>query len=160
MLNDFCRASYNIVGILKCRLTDTMGGLLSHMPFLRFIAPKWCNYNETMSLLRKQWKFIDEEITKHELELTDEEPRDLIEAFLLEIASRKGNDSNDIFDRKLLFLFQVSATTVLFLGCILENKENIFRREFVDPVSRSPARWDQNDERHVGDYHIIFVVES
>lgn len=54
----------------------------------------------------------------------------------------------------------MSATTVLFLGRILENKENIFRREFVDPVSRSPARWDQNDERHVGDYHIIFVVES
>lgn len=80
-----------------------MGGLLSHMPFLRFIAPNWCNYNETMSLLRKQWKFIDEEITKHELDLTDGEPRDLIEAFLLEISSRKGNDSSDIFDRKSLF---------------------------------------------------------
>ncbi|XP_046828202.1 methyl farnesoate epoxidase-like [Vespa crabro] len=111
------------------RLTDTMGGLLSHMPFLRFIAPKWCNYDETMSLLRKQWKFIEEEITKHELELTDKEPRDLIEAFLLEIASRKGNDSNGIFDRENLLILcldlllagtkttsDMLAITILFLS--------------------------------------------
>lgn len=112
------------------RIADTMGGLVSHMPFLRFIAPKWCNYDETMRILRMQWKFIDDEITKHELDLTDsEQPRDLIEAFLLEIASRKENNSDEVFDRENLIILcldlllagtqttsDMLAITILFLS--------------------------------------------
>ncbi|KAI4500460.1 hypothetical protein M0802_004422 [Mischocyttarus mexicanus] len=112
-----------------CRVTDTMGGLLSHMPFLRFVAPKWCKYDETMKVLKLQWKFIDDEITKHELDLTDKEPRDLIEAFLLEIASRKENNADEIFDRENLVILcldlllagtqttsDMLAITILFLS--------------------------------------------
>lgn len=78
---------------------DTLGGVISQMPFLRFVIPELSGYNELMRILNNLWSFLDEEIKMHEKELSDE-PRDLIEAFLLEI--RKNNEAEDtIFDREL-----------------------------------------------------------
>lgn len=81
---------------------DTMGGIVSQMPFLRFIVPELCGYNKLMRILVKLWAFLDEEITFHENTLSnDDEPRDLIEAFLREIALQKNDESSEsIFDRE------------------------------------------------------------
>lgn len=82
------------------RLMDTMGGIISQLPFLRFIIPELSGYNELMRILRKLWSFLDEEITLHEKHLTENEPQDLIEAFLLEIASNNNDRKDTIFDRE------------------------------------------------------------
>lgn len=80
------------------RLMDTMGGIISQMPFLRFIIPELSGYNNLMEILRKLWNFLDEEINNHEKHLSGNQPQDLIEAFLLEISSRNGVQNDSIFD--------------------------------------------------------------
>lgn len=78
-----------------------MGGILSQLPFLRFIIPQLSGYNELMRIHKDLWRFLDEEIKIHERELLDDQPCDLIDAFLLEI--RKNNETEDtIFDRELI----------------------------------------------------------
>lgn len=75
---------------------------MSQMPFLRFVIPKLSGYNEIMSILINLWSFLDKEIEIHEKELqSDSQPRDLIDAFLLEV--HKNNENEDtIFDRELV----------------------------------------------------------
>jgi len=82
------------------RLMDTLGGIVSQIPFVRFVIPELSGYNELMRILKNLWRFLDEEIMIHERELSNDQPRDLIDAFLLEI--RRNNENEDtIFDRKL-----------------------------------------------------------
>lgn len=80
---------------------DTMGGVVSQMPFLRFVIPELSGYKELMKILENLWLFLDEEIKIHERELFNDSSCDLIDAFLLEI--RKNDENEDtIFDRKLV----------------------------------------------------------
>ncbi|KAM0736690.1 Methyl farnesoate epoxidase [Formica fusca] len=85
------------------RLMDTLGGVISQMPFLRFIIPELSGYNELMKILKKLWSFIDNEIKMHENEPPDNQPRDLIDAFLSEM-SNKNSDEDTIFDRETLLV--------------------------------------------------------
>lgn len=80
------------------RLMDPLGGVVSQMPFLRFVIPELSGYNELMRILEKLWGFLDEEIKMHESEPSDNKPRDLIDAFLSEM-SNKSDDENTFFDR-------------------------------------------------------------
>ncbi|XP_076286314.1 methyl farnesoate epoxidase [Lasioglossum baleicum] len=86
------------------RLMDTMGGIISQMPFLRFIIPESSGYNDLMKILRKLWSFLDEEISEHEKRLTGNQPQDLIDAFLLEISANNGGRDDTIFDRESLLV--------------------------------------------------------
>ncbi|KAF3425766.1 hypothetical protein E2986_10061 [Frieseomelitta varia] len=81
------------------RLMDTMGGIVSQMPFLRFIVPELSGYNDLMRILQKLWSFLDEEINIHEKQLLENQPQDLIDAFLLEIPSKNTEPSDTIFDQ-------------------------------------------------------------
>lgn len=96
-----CR--YITVCIIHCRLSDTMGGIMSHLPFLRFVIPELSGYNELMSNLRRLWSFLGAEIAEHEASLPDDQPRDLIDAFLMEIKT-KGASEDSIFDREFYIL--------------------------------------------------------
>lgn len=87
------------------RLMDTMGGIVSQMPFLRFVIPELSGYNDLMRILQKLWNFLDEEINIHEKRLSGNQPQDLIDAFLLEIASKNTERGDSIFDREYLLLF-------------------------------------------------------
>lgn len=40
------------------RLTDMSGGMLNQMPFLRFIAPETCGYNQLVDVLVRMWEFL------------------------------------------------------------------------------------------------------
>ncbi|XP_032680692.1 methyl farnesoate epoxidase-like [Odontomachus brunneus] len=84
------------------RLFNTMGGVISQMPFLRFVMPELSGYNDLMRILQKLWSFLDEEIAIHERELSGNQPSNLIDAFLLEIDTDGNNDSN--FDRESLLV--------------------------------------------------------
>jgi len=75
-----------------------MGGLMTSLPFLRFIAPELSGYNNMMRILKILWTFLDEEIKMHERYLTDQ-PHDLIDAFLLKISKNDGHEDT-IFERK------------------------------------------------------------
>ncbi|XP_015438038.1 PREDICTED: methyl farnesoate epoxidase-like [Dufourea novaeangliae] len=86
------------------RLMDPMGGVISQMPFLRFVIPELSGYNELMRILRKLWGFMDEEISEHEKRLAGSSPQDLIDAFLLEISANNGGRDDTIFDRESLLV--------------------------------------------------------
>ncbi|KYN05360.1 hypothetical protein ALC62_03645 [Cyphomyrmex costatus] len=86
------------------KLMDTMGGAVSQMPLLRFVIPELLGYKELMEILENLWSFIDEEIKIHERELSNDQPRDLIDAFLLEIRKNDKNEKNTIFDRENLLI--------------------------------------------------------
>lgn len=134
------------------RLTDALGGVISQMPFLRFVIPELSGYNGLMRILENLWSFLDEEIKIHEKELPDDriQPRDLIDAFLLEI--RKINENEDtIFDRENLLILCLDlflagsktttdtlATTFLFLSL---NPEwlKVLQAELDSVVGRSRA---------------------
>lgn len=77
---------------------DTLGGIVSQMPFIRFVFPELSGYNKLIRILEKLWNFLDEEIKVHEMKLSNQ-PHDLIDAFLLEISNKK-EDKNTIFDRE------------------------------------------------------------
>ncbi|XP_015598468.1 methyl farnesoate epoxidase [Cephus cinctus] len=84
------------------RVMDTMGGLVSQMPFLRFLIPELSGYNELVRIHEKFWAFIDEEITNHDMKLDINLPQDLIDTFLIEISRNKSADS--IFNRENLLI--------------------------------------------------------
>ncbi|OXU31223.1 hypothetical protein TSAR_014757 [Trichomalopsis sarcophagae] len=87
------------------KLTDTVGGVMSHMPFLRFVVPELSGFNELMSNLQKLWGFIGLEIDEHESSLSKDQPRDLIDAFLMEIRAKGvGCEEDSIFDRENLLI--------------------------------------------------------
>lgn len=79
------------------------------MPFLRFVAPELSGYSELMSNLGRLWAFLRDEIAEHEASLpSEDQPRDLIDAFLMEIRTRAKlgeGDEGSIFDRELLLYF-------------------------------------------------------
>lgn len=83
-------------------MTDTLGGIVSHMPFLRFVIPELSGYKELSTNIKKLWEFIGYEIDSHEKELTSDVPKDLIDAFLLQIRSQKDSDQqhDSIFNSK------------------------------------------------------------
>lgn len=110
------------------KLMDTMGGVMSQMPFLRFIIPELSGYNKLLKILDNLWRFIDEEIKMHESTSLQDKPRDLIDAFLSEI-SKNDKTENTIFDRENLLILCLDlfmagsntttdtlATTFLFLS--------------------------------------------
>lgn len=102
---------YICINVSSChRLMDTMGGIISQMPFLRFIIPELSGYNKLMKILRKLWNFLDEEINIHEKQLSGNQPQDLIEAFLLEISSKNGIQNDSIFDSEYFFFMR----TIMF----------------------------------------------
>lgn len=41
------------------RTTDMCGGVLNHLPLLRYVAPNLIGYNRTVDTLRRLWAFID-----------------------------------------------------------------------------------------------------
>ena len=40
-------------------IVDMSGGLLNQMPFLRYIAPGACKYNQIVEILNRMWKFLE-----------------------------------------------------------------------------------------------------
>ncbi|XP_014230693.1 methyl farnesoate epoxidase-like [Trichogramma pretiosum] len=89
------------------RTNDTMGGIISFMPFLRFIIPELSGYNHLVSTHEKLWGFLDEEIKLHEENLPTSQPRDLIDAFLMEIRDQThsaNREEQSIFDRENLLI--------------------------------------------------------
>ncbi|KAK0086071.1 hypothetical protein PV325_000574 [Microctonus aethiopoides] len=85
------------------RTNDTLGGIVSHLPILRFIIPELSGYNNLMAVLQTIWIFIGEEIDDHlETLKINEQPNNLIDAFLLELSSKDSLNSS--FDREELIV--------------------------------------------------------
>ncbi|XP_008549892.1 methyl farnesoate epoxidase-like [Microplitis demolitor] len=96
---------------------DTLGGIISHFPFLRFIIPELSGYTSLMKVLHTLWNFIDDEIENHLKEFQFNQPaNNFIDAYLLE--SYDANSKQCLFDRKELIvicldLFMAGSKTTI-----------------------------------------------
>ncbi|XP_011495207.1 PREDICTED: probable cytochrome P450 303a1 [Ceratosolen solmsi marchali] len=89
------------------RVNDMLGGLMSHLPFLRFFIPKLLGYNDLVTMLDRLWSFFNDEIDNHMANLPQDDPRDLIDRYLMEI--KKGTNEEATkeeinFDRENLLV--------------------------------------------------------
>ncbi|XP_043286450.1 methyl farnesoate epoxidase-like [Venturia canescens] len=84
------------------RITDTLGGLVSQIPVLRYIIPELCGYNNLISVLEKLWAFIGDEIDKHEADARSNNhgANDLIDACVSEMIRGRSDPESQTFDRK------------------------------------------------------------
>ncbi|XP_033218260.1 methyl farnesoate epoxidase-like [Belonocnema kinseyi] len=100
------------------RHTSAAGGLLDHMPFLRFFIPEYSGFNALKKCHGGIRKFLESELARHKEIKAEGVHNDMIGAYLEEIEKRK-NDSTSIFNELELF-----ALIKDFFGAGLETTNN------------------------------------
>ncbi|XP_070497740.1 probable cytochrome P450 305a1 [Chironomus tepperi] len=96
----------------RSKAFDISGGILSHMPWLRFIAPEATGYNLINDLNSKFYGFFLEYVEEHLRTYSDAKSNDdLIYAFLKEMKKREGH-ANSTFTIKQLIMIILD----IFLG--------------------------------------------
>lgn len=97
------------------------GGILSHIPWLRHIAPNWTGYNLITSFNKELYDVLMETINAHKADYDDEKSRDdLIYAYLKEMKEQKSNVSSNYTELQLtmvildLFLAGFSTVNITF----------------------------------------------
>lgn len=79
---------------------DMYGALFSHFPILRFLAPEFSGYNRYLEVHVLMFDFIERAVNKHKKDFkVENEPRDLLDAYLREL---KSADKKDSFSEKQL----------------------------------------------------------
>ncbi|KAI8426385.1 hypothetical protein MSG28_005232 [Choristoneura fumiferana] len=82
--------------IKRCfKVVDMSGGILNFMPFLRYIIPGPIGYTEMMEIHDILYKFIRETIKEHEANIDVQNPRDVIDAFIIESIENKTDAFSD-----------------------------------------------------------------
>ncbi|KAG8038495.1 hypothetical protein G9C98_006191 [Cotesia typhae] len=71
--------------------SNVSGGLLNYLPFLRLLAPKSSGYEAIHDRLLRMWAFFAEEVKSHKKTRKEGINRDLIDAYLEEIETRRNN---------------------------------------------------------------------
>ncbi|KAJ1525347.1 hypothetical protein ONE63_010165 [Megalurothrips usitatus] len=144
------------------RRTDGSGGLLNQMPFLRFVAPDRCGYTGTLRNLTTLWAFLRETIAEHEQTMVPGQPRDLIDAFLEEMQSKKGKEDSTYTEKQLVSLLldlfmagaETTSNTLGFCVMLLLRHQDVQRRaqEELDRVvgrDREPGLQDRPQLRYL-----------
>jgi len=105
-------------------------------PWVRFVFPSLTGYNKRLDALQAMRNHIKIEVDKHELDLDDENPRDLIDSYLTEI---KNNPDPEFCKEQLVMIgidlmgagSETSSTTLmwalLFLVRYPEIQEKCFK---------------------------------
>lgn len=75
----------------RSKILDISGGVLNHMPFLRFVAPEKTGFNLINRTNQDIHAFVMKSITAHHCDFDDEKANDdLIYAYIKEMRDRKG----------------------------------------------------------------------
>ncbi|XP_011056303.1 PREDICTED: probable cytochrome P450 305a1 [Acromyrmex echinatior] len=127
------------------RNTNVTGGILTHLPFLRYITPGLTGFTALNQRLTRMWQFIRTEITNHKQTRTHGEFRDFIDVYLEEMDTKQSSSSISSFDEeqlisvvKDLFTAGVETTknTIGFIITYLVVKQDVQRKvhEEIDRV--------------------------
>ncbi|KAG6459438.1 hypothetical protein O3G_MSEX011399 [Manduca sexta] len=71
------------------KAVDMSGGVLNFMPFLRHFIPNYIGYTELKSIHNTLHEFLAETIKQHKQNIDTENPRDVIDACLIEMMKNK-----------------------------------------------------------------------
>ncbi|XP_059054095.1 farnesoate epoxidase-like [Achroia grisella] len=135
------------------RLSNMSGGVLTIMPFLRYVVPDLIGYNEMKSVHRKLHGFILETIKEHRDSIDINNPRDVIDAFLIEMMDNKTTAITEeelqivCLDMLEAGMETVTNTAIFMLLHIVRNDEvqKLLQAEIdnVIGLSRSPSLDDR-----------------
>merc|ERR1719154_805215 len=70
-------------------------------PWIRFIFPNLTGYNKRLDALHAMQNQIRKEIQKHEVDLDEDNPRDFIDTYLIEM---KNNDDPEFCKEQLVMI--------------------------------------------------------
>lgn len=105
----------------RSKAFDMCGGMLTQMPWLRFIAPEKTGYNMICNLNKELHEFFMEHITEHKESFSDEKiENDVIYAYINEMKIQEGTLNNTFTDHQLTmtildFFIAGSQTTSITL---------------------------------------------
>ena len=117
-------------------------------PWVRFVFPSLTGYNKRLDALKGMRNHIQKEIEKHELDLDEQNPRDFIDTYLIEI---KNNPDNEFCKEQLVMIgmdlmgagSETSSTTlmwvILYLVLHPDVQENCYK-EIEDQIGESNVR--------------------
>lgn len=69
-------------------------GVISFLPELTWIAPEWTGWNALNRAIDNAAKFFKGIIQEHEQTLSEDNPRDYIDSYLLEVKKAKDSQSS------------------------------------------------------------------
>lgn len=154
----------------RAKAFDMSGGLLSQMPFLRFIAPEKTGYNLIRNLNSEFSKLFMEIISDHERNYSaDKANDDVVYAFLSEMKSR-NNQENSTFTIKqlvviILDIFIAGATTtsttidLILMALLLYPDTQKKCREEILKVSAVNSDDINYSNRHLLPYTVATILE-
>ena len=75
---------------------------MSQIPILRFIIPDLSGYSQLMQVMEKLWRFIGDEIDKHEIKIREgcHKAENLIDALILEMINAENDPKARTLSRK------------------------------------------------------------
>ncbi|KAL6436702.1 hypothetical protein ACFW04_004856 [Cataglyphis niger] len=123
-------------------LFDMSGGILSALPWLRYVAPEISGYKTLVALNNELKNLLMEAINKHKQQYVKGEDKDFIDAFLQEMYTENDKSifSDDNLILTLLDFFiagiQTTTATLDFLFLQIANHQDIQRKlhEEIDVV--------------------------
>ncbi|GBP41037.1 Farnesoate epoxidase [Eumeta japonica] len=135
------------------KTADMSGGVLNFMPFLRHVIPNAIGYTEMMRIHKSLYNFIGEVIELHKMSLDPKNPRDVIDALLIEIVECREEACSEQ-ELKVVCLdlleggFETVTNTLVFMLLHLVLKPEVQRRvqEEIDRVigsGRPPSLSDR-----------------
>ncbi|CAG9088077.1 unnamed protein product [Plutella xylostella] len=126
------------------KVVDMSGGIINFFPYLRHIIPGYTGYRELKELHHSMYMFIKNVIREHESTIKYDKPRDVIDAFLIEMAENKDRSAATVTDAELqvvcLDLLQAGMETVsntavfLALHCMRDEDVQMRLHREIDDV--------------------------
>ncbi|XP_055609284.1 probable cytochrome P450 305a1 [Uranotaenia lowii] len=153
----------------RSKAFDMSGGILSQLPWLRFIAPEWTGYNLLKKFNLELNEFFMTTIKKHHQEYSEEKcDDDLIYAYIKEMKSRMNDPNSTFTDLQLTMIIldifiagsQTTSITIdlalMMLVCHPEIQRKI--HEEIDSTL-APTELPQQHDRSNLPYTEAFLLE-
>ncbi|KAL4707737.1 hypothetical protein ACJJTC_014918 [Scirpophaga incertulas] len=145
----------NLCGLItRCfKAVDMSGGVMTFMPILRHFIPSLIGYTEMTAVHRALHQFLAETIEDHRKTIDLENPRDVIDAFLIEMKREENTFTEE--DLRVVCLdmleagVETASNTAVFMILYLVREQQIQRKlqmEIDDVVGRhrSPSLSDRS----------------
>ncbi|XP_028170234.1 farnesoate epoxidase-like [Ostrinia furnacalis] len=139
--------------INRCfKVADMSGGVLTSMPYLRHVIPDFIGYTEMTAVHRALHQFLREIIDEHKESLDLTNPRDVIDAFLIEMHNKSETFCEEDLQVVCLDMLEAGVETVnntavfMLLYLIHNDAIQIRLQNEIDEVvgkNRAPALSDR-----------------
>ncbi|XP_035913568.1 probable cytochrome P450 305a1 [Anopheles stephensi] len=154
----------------RSKAFDMSGGVLSQLPWLRFIAPEWSGYNLLRRFNLELNEFFAPTIAAHHRDFSEEKANDdLIYGYIKEMRDRREDPDTTFTDRQLTMIIldifiaggQTTSTTLdlAFMMMIVRPDIQARIRKEIDETLRPDELPNQQTDRTQLPYTDAFLLE-